>query len=271
MKARLIVAGIGIPLLLVVLLVLPKIATAVLVALICGFAAYELLFAAGFVKNLRILVMTIAMAVFLCLWSYFGTPGLPLHIAVVVYVLYLFVELLLADTKLDFRNLCVAMFGGLVIPYFLSSVVRILCMDAGRYLVLAPFVMTMAPDSGAFQIGRKYGKHKLAPHISPKKSVEGVIGGVVCGILGMLLYAFILQRLGLTVNYLYAALYGLIGALGSVAGDLVFSTIKRQHGIKDFGHLLPGHGGALDRFDSTTFVAPLCELLLLAIPMAVMG
>lgn len=84
----------------------------------------------------------------------------------------------------------------------------------------------------------------------------------------MLLYGFILQQLGLTVNYLFAAVYGLLGAVGSVAGDLVFSTIKRQHGIKDFGHLLPGHGGALDRFDSTTVVAPLAELLLLLIPFA---
>ena len=96
-----------------------------------------------------------------------------------------------------------------------------------------------------------------------------MIGGFVAGVLAMLLYGFILQCCGLTVNYLYAALYGLLGAVGSVAGDLVFSTIKRQHGVKDFGNLLPGHGGALDRFDSTTVVAPLTELLLLILPFAV--
>ena len=269
MKARLIVAGIGIPLLLAVLLLLPRIATAVLVALICAVAAYELLYTAGFVKNIRVLAVTVLMAAFVCFWSYFGMPGMAMRAAAVVFVLYLFVELLIADTKMDFRNLCVAMFAGMVIPYLLSAIVRIICLENGRYLVLAPFVMTMVPDSGAFQVGRKIGKHKLAPNISPKKSVEGVIGGVVCGILGMLLYGLILQLLGFTVNYLYAAVYGLVGAFGSVAGDLVFSTIKRQHGIKDFGNLLPGHGGALDRFDSTTFVAPLAELLMLFLPMAV--
>jgi len=131
---------------------------------------------------------------------------------------------------------------------------------------LVPFAMTMLPDSGAYFVGCAIGKHKLAPEISPKKTVEGVAGGVVTGILGMLLYVFVLQKLGLSVRYGFAAVYGLLGAFGSVVGDLVFSTIKRQTGIKDFGHFLPGHGGALDRFDSALLVAPLAELLLVLIP-----
>ena len=269
MKARLMVAGIGLPLLLVVLLLLPKWATAILIALICAFAAYELLYAAGFVKNMRILAVTILSACLVCLWSDCGEPVQLLKAIVILFTVYLFVELLLANTALDFRNLCIALFAGLLIPLLLSAIVRILQMEQGRYLVLAPFVMTMVPDSGAFTVGRHFGRHKLAPQISPHKTAEGVVGGVVFGVLAMLLYGFILQKLGLRVNYLYAAIYGLIGAGGSVVGDLVFSTIKRQHGIKDFGKLLPGHGGALDRFDSTIVVAPLCELLLLTIPMAV--
>ena len=268
MKARLIVAGIGLPLLILMLLFLPVAVTAGVVALICVFGVYELLWATGLLRSLRIVTVSAAMAIFTCVWSYLGMPGLPMQIAVFLFICYLFWELLNAKTELNFTLICLAMFAGLGIPYFLSAITRILSMEEGRYLVYAPFVMTMVPDSGAFLVGRKLGRHKLAPAISPNKSVEGGFGGVAAGILAMLLYGFILQRLGLTVNYLFAAVYGLLGAIGSVAGDLVFSTIKRQHGIKDFGHLLPGHGGALDRFDSTTVVAPLAELLLLLIPFA---
>lgn len=269
MKARLIVAGVGLPLLILMLLFLPVGVTAAVVAAICGFAVYELLWATGLLRNVRILVVCALMAGFTCLWSCLGMPGQAMQIAVYLFAAYLFGELLAAKTELNFTLICLAAFAGLGVPYLLSAIIRILAGENGRYLVYAPFVMTMVPDSGAFLVGRKLGRHKLAPAISPHKSTEGVAGGVVSGILAMLLYGFILSRLGFRVNYLYAAVYGLLGSIGSVAGDLVFSTIKRQHGIKDFGHLLPGHGGALDRFDSTTVVAPLAELLLLLIPFAV--
>ncbi len=269
MKARLLVTFIGLPLLILMLLFLPVWVTALVVALICCFGVYELLWATGLLRNVRIVAVTIAMAVFTCAWRNGWLSGLAMQIAVYVFVAYLFGELLYAKTALNFTLICLALFAGIGIPYLLSAVAVILGMEQGRCLVYAPFVMTMVPDSGAFLVGRKIGRHKLAPAISPNKSIEGVVGGVVSGILAMVLYGFILQRLGFTVNYFFAAVYGLLGSLGSVAGDLVFSTIKRQHGIKDFGHLLPGHGGALDRFDSTTLVAPMAELLLLLIPFAV--
>lgn len=269
MKARLIVAGVGLPLLILMLLFLPVWVTALVVALICCFGVYELLWATGLLRNVRIVVVTIAMAVVTCAWRNAWLSGLAMQIAVFVFAAYLFGELLAAKTELNFTLICLALFAGIGIPYLLSAVAVILGMEQGRYLVYAPFVMTMVPDSGAFLVGRKIGRHKLAPAISPNKSVEGVVGGVISGILAMVLYGFILQCLGFTVNYFFAAIYGLLGSFGSVAGDLVFSTIKRQHGIKDFGHLLPGHGGALDRFDSTTVVAPMTELLLLLIPFAV--
>lgn len=269
MKTRILVAVIGLPLLIAVMLFLPVWAAAVVIGVICALACHELLYATGLVKNPRIVAASALMALFVCLWPVLHLSETGMRLAVFVYIAWLFLELLAAKTKLDFALLCLSAFAGLGVPYLLSAVVRILNMENGRYLVLLPFVMTMVPDSGAYFVGCAIGKHKLAPEISPKKTVEGVVGGVVTGILAMLLYAFILQRLGLTVNYLYAAVCGLLGAVGSVVGDLTFSTIKRQNGIKDFGALLPGHGGALDRFDSTVLVAPLAELLLLLIPFAV--
>ena len=100
--------------------------------------------------------------------------------------------------------------------------------------------------------------------------MEGAIGGVLSTVLFMALYALILQKaFDFKINYIYTVIYGILGAGASMLGDLTFSVIKRQAGIKDYGKLLPGHGGILDRFDSTTVVAPLVELLLLTIPFAV--
>ena len=134
-------------------------------------------------------------------------------------------------------------------------------------LMLLPFVAAFLSDTGAYFIGCAWGKHKLAPIISPKKSIEGMLGGIVFAVLGMLLYSWILSLVtGLQANYLYAVIYGLLGALAGVFGDLCFSAIKRQTGIKDYGSIIPGHGGILDRFDSVILVAPLMELLLLVLP-----
>ena len=143
-------------------------------------------------------------------------------------------------------------------------------MQDGKYFILVAFVLSMVADSGAYFVGRACGKHKLAPVISPHKTVEGVVGGVLGATLGMLIFCLVMQ-LGfkMQVNYLYAVLYGVVGSLGAVFGDLCFSVIKRQTGIKDYGNLIPGHGGVLDRFDSMMVVGPLSELLLLLLPVAV--
>lgn len=268
MKARVLVAVVGLPLLVTVLLFMPEWVAATVIGAVCVLASYELLCGTGLLHNLRIVVITAVMAMFVCLWSVLGQSRIVMQLGIFLFLMALFLELLLAKTKLDFTFICLAIFAGIGVPYLLSSVLRIMHMDNGRYFVLMPFAMTMIPDSGAFFVGCACGKHKLAPEISPKKSVEGVFGGVAAGILGMLIYSFVLHLFGLRINWLYAAVYGLLGAFGSVIGDLVFSTIKRQTGIKDFGHFLPGHGGALDRFDSAVLVAPMTELLLLLLPLA---
>lgn len=133
-----------------------------------------------------------------------------------------------------------------------------------------PFILAFLSDTGAYFAGRAFSKHKLAPVISPHKTVEGVVGGVLGAIFGMLIFCLVMQ-LGfkMQVNYLYAVLYGVVGSLGAVFGDLCFSVIKRQTGMKDYGNLIPGHGGVLDRFDSMMVVGPLSELLLLLLPVAV--
>ena len=148
-----------------------------------------------------------------------------------------------------------------------SALVRILDNNQGRLFLFIPFVAAFCSDSGAYFVGIAWGKHKLAPVISPNKSVEGMFGGIVFSALGMVLYTLIISSVtNLQANYLYAIIYGVMGALAGVFGDLCFSAIKRQTGIKDYGCVIPGHGGILDRFDSVVTVAPLMELLLLLLP-----
>ena len=143
-------------------------------------------------------------------------------------------------------------------------------MEQGRFYILIPFVLAFLSDTGAYFTGLSFGKHKLAPVISPKKTVEGVIGGVAGAVLGMLLYCAVLQLFfKFQVNYFYAVIYGILGSAAGVFGDLCFSVIKRQTGIKDYGKLFPGHGGILDRFDSMMVVAPLVEVLILLLPVVV--
>lgn len=279
MLTRILAACVGLPLLLAVVLFLPPVATAILFALACGVAAYEMLWRTGILKHRRILVYTVVAAMANVMWSWLRacsivseqTLWLCALLGLFVYFCALFCELLAAHTELRFTAVCVALFSGFVYPFLIGALVRLRGMDGGKFYILVAFLLSMVADSGAYFVGRACGKHKLAPIVSPKKTVEGAVGGVVCNIVFLCLYTLLPNKcFGFTqVNYFYAAIYGVLGAVASIVGDLTLSVVKRQVGIKDYGNLIPGHGGILDRFDSTMLVAPLTELLILLIPFAV--
>lgn len=270
MKTRILVAAIGLPLLLIVLLVPTTIPTTLLIAAICVIGAYELLYNTNLAKQFPLLLTAALMAVGICLWSGFGASPTFGKVLAFAFVVALFAQMLAAHTKLKLRTIGVVVLAGAVIPYLLSAIIRLRCYENGAFYVLVPFILSMIPDSGAYFVGKAMGKHKLAPVISPKKTIEGAVGGMLASAVAMVIYGLVLQLFfRFSVNYFFAVIYGLVGAVVSIFGDLSFSVIKRQVQIKDFGNLLPGHGGALDRFDSTTFVAALTEVLLLLIPFAV--
>lgn len=132
----------------------------------------------------------------------------------------------------------------------------------GKFLYLIPFVFGWVTDTFAYFTGRLFGKHKLIPAVSPKKTVEGAIGGAVCCALVAMLYGLLAGVwFDASPNYLVLALSGLVIAVVSQIGDLAMSAIKRQYGIKDYGKLLPGHGGLLDRFDSCMAVTIVLALI----------
>lgn len=268
MKTRILVAAVGIPLLLVVLLVLPPYATGILVAAMCAVAVYELLYRTGTVRQVPVVAVCCLMSVAVAAWSYFGSPQQLILPAVACFILLSFILMLRYHRDLRFDAVCAALFAGCVLPYLLCALVRIQLLEYNRYYILVPFVAAFSSDSGAYFVGCAVGKHKLAPNISPKKTVEGAIGGVLSGLVAMVVYCLVLQHgFGFTVRYLYAVIYGAVGALVCIVGDLSFSVLKRQTGIKDYGNLLPGHGGVLDRFDSMVLVAPAMECLLTWLPL----
>ena len=256
--------------LVVVLLFLPAWCSGVLLSVMVALAAEELMKATGLVDNVHLLGGAVVTAINVVWWCFYGMYY-PWALAVLlVFVVMCFAQLLRNHGQLPFQQVAITIVAGILIPFLLSALVRIRIMDNGVYWIAAPFVMAFMPDVGAYFVGCAFGKHKLCPVISPKKTVEGLFGGFLGGIVGMLLYGLVLQHFfGFAVNYLFAGIYGVLGAGFATFGDLMFSVIKRQTGIKDYGKLLPGHGGILDRFDSVTMVAPLTEVLLLILPLAV--
>ena len=180
----------------------------------------------------------------------------------------IFGEMLYNHVKIRFEMIGFCLLAGIILPYLMSAVVRILDLYTGRDVIIIPVILAFLPDSGAYFIGIRYGKRKLAPTVSPKKSVEGALGGLAVAVVGMLVYAVVMDiATDREVSYSLALVYAVLGAAADVFGDLIFSAIKRQMGIKDYGNLIPGHGGVLDRFDSMIVVAPLTEILISLIPM----
>ena len=170
----------------------------------------------------------------------------------------MFAEMMMDHVKVHIEMIALCYLSGAVVPFLLSSLIRILMMSRiGRYMVLIPFVVAFCSDAGAYFAGHFFGRHKLIPEISPKKTVEGAIGGTLFGILSFVVFGLVMQyALGHSPNYAVLAVSGALCAFLSQIGDLIASLIKRERGVKDYGSIFPGHGGVMDRFDSVLFVVP---------------
>ena len=256
MKTRIIAAAVLVPVLFLIVLVAPESAAAAILGVLLAIASYELLYRTGLIKRPRLVIYSSIMAFSLSMWSYFGAVRAYFVLMLMVYTMLLFAEMMLDHIKIRFELIGMCFVSGVIIPYLLTALIRI------------PFIVAFMNDAGAYFAGLRFGKHKLAPVVSPNKTIEGVFGGLAGATIGMLIYTIILDwPLKLDVNYGIALLYGIVGSAVGTFGDLCFSIIKRQTGIKDYGNLIPGHGGVLDRFDSLTMVAPLMEALLLILPL----
>ena len=185
-------------------------------------------------------------------------------IAMFVYLIYLFALSVFSHGKLVLEDVFATYATVFYILVSFGALVMLRDRDFGLYLVILTLYGPWISDVFAYFCGRLFGRHKLIPDVSPKKTVEGAIGGVVFCALAAMLYGFILKTfIGeiTSVSYLSLALIGVVIAVISQTGDLIMSHIKRKYGIKDYGFILPGHGGILDRFDSVLGVVPLVVIL----------
>ncbi len=249
------------------------------VAFLAAMSAFEIMRCAK-VQNMFILVLGTAFAAFL---PFISTPSamegivapsnwgkfvsaVPAYIYIIGVMLLFCVAMLFDYEKTSFQNVAVASVASVFVPLIYSCIIRLRDMFAGDerqfgvYLIFFALISSLGTDAGAQLGGMAFGKHKLCPQISPKKTVEGAISGVI--------FAYILN---VAAFFIYRAVGGFIPAhalavvlicsvplsLASMAGDLTASVLKRNFGIKDFGKIFPGHGGVMDRFDSSLFTVVL--------------
>lgn len=165
--------------------------------------------------------------------------------------------------KFHASQVAAAIFAFVYAPVFLSFIYATRELEFGIYIVWLILICSWGCDTCAYCVGVLFGKHKMAPVLSPKKSIEGAVGGVVGAAgLGALFGWFVNTKVEATVNFIILfAIISAVGALISMVGDLAASAIKRNFEVKDYGKLIPGHGGIMDRFDSVIFAAPVIYFL----------
>ncbi|MBO4584183.1 MAG: phosphatidate cytidylyltransferase [Clostridia bacterium] len=267
MKQRILTASILIILAAPILIWSDTIVLNIAISLISAVGIYELLAATKYIQNHTLTVVSIIYAAavpFLFLLPSESRHGVFIGV-IFVFVVVLFMLLMFKNKKYRLEHISVAFLMTNIIPMFLSSLYVLrkmpetMVVDARMDFVfmLLPIVCVIITDTFALFTGMLIGKHKLAPAVSPKKTVEGAIGGAVFGVLVFVAAAIISEKvIGVDVNLPLFAAAGLLTSVIGQFGDLFMSVIKRHCDLKDFGNLMPGHGGILDRFDSLIFAAP---------------
>lgn len=277
MKTRiitaLIFAAIGIP----VIILSEYIVFPLAMSLFSFLSVMELLRVFGVHKSYLVAVPSYVLAILLPIlaykdfsWMYVGFLGDGYSLSYVTFIAIVFFLFLLymafaavfVRGKLEVRDIAVAFMAVVYIVGSYVSFALLRYMECGFYLFLLPLVIAWGCDISAYFVGTLCGKHKLIPEVSPKKTVEGSIGGIVASVGLTMLYGLIVSLLdkGVEPNYISLAIMGFVLSIVSQLGDLWASIIKRQYGVKDYGNVFPGHGGAIDRFDS---VLSICTLLML--------
>lgn len=277
MKTRVLTSLVGIPILFLALYFYNHFVFNIIVAAICIIAFYEII-SAFKIQNafwLYLAVVPMALIVFL---SDHGTIRSFMPLIFFLFILYLVLCVVFEFKELTFAQVSeVVLFCGIVLFGFYSIITFKVLLPFesygydSLYLILLGFGFAWGGDSAAYFTGMKFGKHKLAPKVSPNKTIEGAVGGifgsVLLGCLFTWIYSIVLGYLepgAASVNagcYLTVCGVGAVASVLGIMGDLFTSAIKRQCGIKDYGSIFPGHGGILDRFDSVLLVMPFVSLI----------
>ena len=201
--------------------------------------------------------------------DYSDKISIPFAPVFTVYCIVAFIIMVIDHKKMEFKATASAILMSVCLQYGFSCVVYlrdVYTLDAafknkqayGFFFLLFAFFCSWLTDAMAFFAGSLFGKHKMCPKISPNKTIEGAVGGVVCNTaLTLVMLAIFRHFFAIEVGYVFTGIVTVILSVVSIFGDLAASVVKRQNKIKDFGNLLPGTGGVMDRFDSSLFVIPL--------------
>lgn len=266
MKQRIITAIIAIIIFIPVCIFSNTIVFPIVISLLSAISVFELSKCLGYNKNFFVTIplylIALGLPIFRCFVNsnaFFLSHVPIIFIGSIVYILS---YIMLRKNK-DSINEILTLYAlsAFVIAGF-TSILMIRLMFNGKAVYMLTFLGAWICDTFAYFTGYLFGKHKLIPEISPKKTIEGAIGGVIFTILGFVLYCFIWNKFSeYKLSYYIMIVYGLVLSIASQFGDLIASSIKRQHNVKDYGSIFPGHGGILDRFDSVILVAPFLYVL----------
>ena len=239
-------------------------------------ATYEILRALGVEKNWYLSIPAYILAGVFPFASYFVTDQssftylLTIAALIYIYMIYIMGVSVFSKGQTSFKTISEVLLSVnyVVVSFTSLSMIRYIDKEIGLYKLILVFIVSWVCDAMAYVVGSLFGKHKLIPEISPKKTVEGAIGGIVSAVAAFMLYGLILDLAipSIEVNYIVLAVFGLVLAVVSQLGDLIASLIKREHNIKDYGNLLPGHGGIMDRFDSIMAVSTILLILTIVFP-----
>lgn len=232
-------------------------------ALLAVTAIYELLKCMGLHRHILLTAFVCALAAVLPIYTiWYADRGHCLALGVVLVVALievLFAYAVFGRGRIRFEEVAQVLTVFVYIVFGCTAWPLLRAMEYGKYLFVLVFVASWITDTFAYFTGYFLGRHKLIPEISPKKTVEGSVGGIVFCVLGFVLFGVIVHAIepAASPNYIALIACGLISSVISQIGDLIASLIKREHGVKDYGRLFPGHGGVMDRFDSFFAVVPI--------------
>ncbi len=258
MKTRIISALVALPLL-IIFIVLGGLPLKIAVTLVSLIGLYEIYKAfSGFIKPVHYIGFA-ASVIYMAFIERIIYTASVLNIFVTLFMLVILIYVVLTHKSGNTMDGIVTFFGFFYVCFLISHVYLTRQYTHGNALVWLIFLSAFGCDVGAYFTGMAFGKHKLIPELSPKKTVEGAIGGVVVAVSVCVIYGVILETKNEMVGVdtvLLCLITGFVGSIFSQIGDLAASAMKRYVGIKDFGKIMPGHGGVLDRFDSVLFAAP---------------
>lgn len=262
-------AVVGIPLLIFSQYIIYPIAAGVLAV----FALYEMAGVIGIRKNLALTLPTYLIALATPIFAYFFSDRVTDFIfgallVIIAVLLYLFGYAVARRGEVSFSDIATHFTTFTYITVAFTAITLVRYLPNGVYYFALVFVGSWVSDVFAYFVGRAIGRHKMIPEISPKKTWEGAVGGVFFTVVAFLVYGIIISLVTTDIrpNYIVLAILGLVLSIVSIFGDLIASLIKREHGVKDYGFIFPGHGGVLDRFDSALAVAPVLFAICMLFP-----